>query len=480
MSDSSTRIPTAATAPAASSMGSDRDQAVARAGAEIRALLPKSEQVLARAHAVVPGGFTRARFFWPIPLYIDRAEGPFIWDVDGRRYIDCILGFGAMILGHRPPAVIAAVQAQLERGTHYGTAVEAESELAQRIVDNVPGAEQVLFLNSGTESTLAALRIARAATGRTKIAKFEGGWHGWHDYLLHSFFRYAGSEQRPETIANSLGIPAAVQSDVVTLPFNHPAAFDLIREHAGDLACVILEGVQGSAGCLVADAEWAKQLQRTCRETGVLLVCDEVITGFRLGAHGVAGELGIEADLTTLGKAIGGGFPVGAVTGRADLLDLTQLSASGEQVLLAGTFSANPVTMVAGKAQLDTLLGDPGLYELLDALGERMRRGLREVLREAEIPASVEGAGSVWGVHLGGARGGGASPRSVRESHAFGDDANDHGMVMTGYLLREGVLMEAPGHLAFVGTTHTEELVDEVIEAHRRALAKMKSDGIFA
>ncbi len=475
MSDST---PTATTA-SAPDVGSERDRALAKASAEIRALLPKSEEVLKHAHAVVPGGFTRARFFWPIPLYIDRADGPFIWDIDDRRYIDCILGFGAMVLGHRPPAVIEAVQAQLERGTHYGTAVEAESELAQRIVDNVPGAEQVLFLNSGTESTLAALRIARAATGRAKVAKFEGGWHGWHDYLLHSFFRYAGPEQRPHTVPNSLGITSSVQDEVLTLPFNSPAAFDLIREHAAELACVFLEGVQGSAGCLVADAEWAQQLQRVCNQAGVLLVCDEVITGFRLGPQGVAGELGIEADLTTLGKAIGGGFPVGAVTGRAALLELTQLSSAGEQVLLAGTFSANPVTMVAGKAQLDTLLGDPSLYELINSLGARMRAGVAEVLREAQVPANVEGAGSIWGVHLGGARGEIDAPRSVRESYAFGDDANDYGQVLTGYLLREGVLMEAPGHLSFVGTTHTEELVDEVIDAYRRAIARMTADGIF-
>lgn len=469
----------------AASIASDemsaRERAVSAAAAEIRALLPRSEALLQTAQAFVPGGFTRARFFWPMPIYIDRGDGPFVWDVDERRYIDCILGFGTMVLGHRPPSVLAAVERQLEKGTQFGTAVESESELAATIVENVPNAERVYFLNSGTEATLAALRIARAATGRTKVAKFEGGWHGWHDFLLHSFSEYGGTENQPETMPASLGISAATQEDVVTLPFNHPAAFELIRQHADGLACVIFEGIQGSAGCVVADSEWAQQLQRTCRDAGVLLICDEVITGFRLGRGGMAAKLGIEPDLTTLGKLIGGGFPVGAVTGRADLFELTQPDASGEQVLLAGTFSANPITMTAGKAQLDALLGDPDSFDFLDSLGDRMRTGLSKVISDTGVPGDVAGAGAIWGLHLGG---GGSTvphtPRNVRESNAFGVGSDDSGSVLTGYMLREGVLMEAPGHLCFVGTAHNEQLVDEVLDAYGRAFTKMMVDGIFS
>lgn len=454
-----------------SSSGSARDRVVASVEADIRALLPGSAK--ASASSVVPGGFTRARFFWPMPIYVDRGEGAFVWDVDGRRYIDCLLGFGTMVLGHRPSAVMAAVKRQLERATHFGTATLDESELAKTIVANVPGAERLMFLNSGTEATLAALRVARAASGRAKIAKFEGGWHGWHDYLLHSFSEYSGPEQRPDSVPGSRGIPSAIQEVVISLPFNHPAAFDLIREHAEDLACVIFEGVQGSAGGIVADAQWAQQLRRTCEEADVLLICDEVITGFRLAPHGVAGELGIEPDITTLGKTIGGGFPVGAMAGRADLLDLTQPNASGEAVVLAGTFSANPVTMVAGRAQIDALLGDPRAFELLDALGERMRSGLIEVMRDTGVVGSVAGAGSLWGLHLGSD----VPPRSVREEQLPGDDS---GRLLAGYLLREGVLMAAPVHLGFVSTSHTEQIVDDVLDAHRRAFAKMKADGLLS
>lgn len=450
--------------------GAARERAVAQTEADICELLRGSAE--AAASSTVPGGFTRGRFFWPTPIYIDRGEGPFVWDIDGRRYIDCLLGFGTMVLGHRPSSVIAAVERQLEKATHFGTATEAERDLAARIVTSVRGAERIVFFNSGTEATLAALRIARAATGKVKVAKFEGGWHGWHDYLLHSFASHSGPEQRPDAVPDSLGIPTEMQDVVISLPFNHPAAFDLIEEYADDLACVIFEGVQGSAGGLVADTSWAQRLQHTCEQANVLLVCDEVITGFRLGPDGVAGRLGIEPDLTTLGKAIGGGFPVGALTGRVGFLDLVQPNASGEQVLLAGTFSANPVTMVAGKAQLDALLDDPGAFELLDALGERMRNGLIEAMREAGVQGSVAGAGSIWGLHLGSS----VRPRSVRDQPA-GDCVA--GRLLAGRLLGEGVLMAAPVHLGFLSTSHTERLVDEVIAAHGRAFAKMKADGLL-
>ena len=445
---------------------------LSRVATEIRALLPKTSALFESAHEVVPGGFTRARFFWPLPIYIDRGEGPFVWDVDGRRYIDCMLGFGAMVLGHCDPGITSAVQSQLEKGCHFGTAVATESELARLIVDNVPGAEQVIFVNSGTEATLAALRIARAATGRPKIAKFEGGWHGWHDYLIQSFSDPAGPEQEPTTVPNSLGIPPAVGREVVTLPYNHEAAFDLIRQHAGELAGVIFEAVQGSAGCIVADPDWARELQRVCNAEGVTFICDEVITGFRLGPHGAAGVMGLEADLTTLGKAIGGGFPVGAITGRADLVGLIQPhDATEEHVLMAGTFSANPVTMVAGKAQLSDLLADTDAYRRLNALGARMRAGLTDVLREAGLRGQLTGTGSLWGLHLGAP----TAPRNVRDSLGFHEPA---GHALAGYLLREGVLMEVPVYLGFVSTRHTEALVDEVVDAHRRALARMRADGL--
>ena len=468
MSNTSSSI--VATDHASGAGGRAQEASIVRVEAEVRALLPMSAQEA--ASSPVPGGFTRARFFWPVPIYIERGEGPFVWDVDGRRYIDCLLGFGTMVLGHRPPAVIEAAERQLAQGTHFGTATVHERALAEVIVGNVRGAESLVFFNSGTEATLAALRVARAATGKAKIAKFEGGWHGWHDHLLHSFSHHAGPVQRPEAVPDSLGIPTAMQDIVLSLPFNHTAALDLIREHAEELACVIFEGVQGSAGGLVADREWSQQLQLVCEEANVLLICDEVITGFRLGADGVAGKLGVEADLTTLGKVIGGGFPAGALAGRAKLLDLIQPNASGEQVLLAGTFSANPVTMVAGKAQIDVLLSGSRAFERLDALGERMRSGLVEALRDARVRGSVAGTGSMWGLHLGAE----VPPRSVREQSA------DHavlGRVLAGHLLAEGVLMAAPVHLGFVSTSHTEQMVDEVINAHRRAFAKMKAGGLI-
>jgi glutamate-1-semialdehyde 2,1-aminomutase len=451
----------------------DIDAALAKAAAEIREAVPSSAELFDAASEVVPDGFSRARFFWPIPMYVERAEGPYVYDIDDQKYIDCMLGFGVLLVGHCHPKIIGALHRQLDLGTHYGAAVRDESDLAGMITEHVPGAEQVVFVNSGTEATLAAVRLARAATGRDKVAKFEGGWHGWNDFLMYSTITKTGGDVRtPLTVPNSLGLTQGVQQDIVVLPFNHEAAFDRIRDQADNLACVIVEAVQGSAGCLVGDPAFLTELEQVCREAGVLFVLDEVITGFRLGASGAAGRYGLTPDLTTLGKAIGGGLPVGAVCGRRDLLTLTAPNEQGDHAILAGTFSGNPMTLTAGRAQLELMLDDPDAYAHLDRLGARMRAGLTAALGEAGVRGHVTGIGSLWGLHLLTE----TVPTNVRESAGF---AETGGMALTGYLLRERVLMEAPVHLGFVCTKHTDELVDDVIEAHVRALHRMKSDGVL-
>jgi glutamate-1-semialdehyde 2,1-aminomutase len=211
---------------------------------KVEAELPKSMACFQVAQEVVPGASGRSRFFWPIPIYVDHAEGPYIYDVDGRRYVDCMLGLGPMILGHQHPEVLRAVRQQLERGWHYGPPVPEEADLGRLIVSNVPGAERVVFVGSGTEATLAALHIARAATGRNKLAKFEGGYHGWHDFAMGSLRRTAGPPDDARTVMDGLGRTASAADDIVMLPFNHPAAFERIRREAHDLAGVLVEGLQ--------------------------------------------------------------------------------------------------------------------------------------------------------------------------------------------------------------------------------------------
>lgn len=439
--------------------------------AEVRAALPNSVTRYEKLAAVLPRGTSRHRFWWPMPVYIERGEGAYLYDIDGRRYIDCNLGFGPLITGHRHPAIMAAIQEQLERGVLFGAAAVGEGDLAERVIANVPGAEQIVFINSGTEATLAALRIARAATGRNKIAKFEGGWHGWHDFVFHSYSSTAGEPAAAETIPDTLGVADPVLGSVVILPFNDPGAFARIRREADDLACVIIEAVQGGGGAVPADADFMQELRALCSELGVVLIVDEVITGFRLGLGGAASHYGVTADLTTLGKVVGGGMPIGALCGRAELMRLLAPDADGKSVVVAGTFSGNPVTMAAGNAQLRLLSDDPSHYQTLNTLGERIRTGITGALNEVGAAGHVTGVGSMWGLHFTP-----TAPRNVRDQKAGDHSLN---VLLAARLLLEGVLVSSPYHLNFLSSVHTEDEVDEVVAAHVRALMRMRKDGCF-
>lgn len=440
---------------------------------ELRTVLPRSADQCENVSKLIPAGTTRARFWQPFTVYMSSARGAYVTDIDDRRYIDCNLGFGPMILGHAHPEIERTLAAQLPRGVHFGAPCANEGELAARIVANLPGAEKVIFVNSGTEATLAALRIARVATGREKVAKFEGGWHGAQEFLFHSYVSIAGEVEHAATVPDMGGIPKAVTETVAVLPYNHPAAIERIRGEGHELAAVIVEPVQGGGGSLPAHDWFLRDLRAACDEVGALLIMDEVITGFRLGPHSAAGHYGVTGDLTTLGKIIGGGLPVGAVAGRSDLIDLTAPVRSGQRardaVTVAGTFAGNPMTTAAGVAQLDVLLSDAGAYPLLDRLGDRMRQGLAKVAEELNVAAQVTGVGSMWGLHFTG-----DVPTNVRDLQSANVQA---GRLLAMQLLLEGVLMSSPVHLGFLSTVHTDDDVDRVVEAHRRALERMKALG---
>jgi glutamate-1-semialdehyde 2,1-aminomutase len=450
------------------------DEVLQKAGEEIRAALPKSTAHARSASRTLPGGTSRARFWWPVPIFVDRAEGAYITDIDEVRYVDCNLGFGSLVLGHAHPSVAAALTEQIPKGIFFGAANTAERAWAERIVSHVPGADSIVFLNSGTEATLAALRIARTATGRDKVAKFEGGWHGPQEYLLHSYTTIGGEETRPEVIPEIPGIPAAVSETVVVLPYNHSAAFDIIRRNRDELACVIIEAVQGGGGAMPVDPAFVRELEAVCRESGVLLVVDEVITGFRVAPGSASARYDLTPDLVTLGKAIGGGLPAGAVCGRRDLIDVTLPAFPFDKsrrrpVNIAGTFSGNPMTSAAGTAQLEAIMGDGQVFGTLADLGSRMRTGIQALVDELDIDAHVTGMDSMWGVHFSE-----TSPVSVR------DKASDNALaarLLAAYLLLEGVLMSSPVHLSFVSAAHTTADVDFVLGAHRRALTRMKEEG---
>lgn len=446
----------------------DREQ-VEQLKQEIRDALPASAARAQRDGKLIPGGTTRSRFWWPLPVYIDHGEGARVTDIDGRTYLDYNLAFGPLILGHGHPVVTEAIRKQLDRGVLFGPPNASEAELASMIVESVPGAEKVAFAGSGMEATLGSLRLARAATGRQKVAKFEGGFHGMQDFLHQSFVSFGGEPTQAETIPDSGGIADAVRDSVVALPFNDEAAFERIEALASELACVIVEPVQGGGGAIAIEQGFLVGLSDLCREHGILLILDEVITGFRLGSSGGAGRYGIEPDLVALGKVVGGGLGVGAVAGRARYLDLMIRREGGKAVGMGSTHAANPMSMAAGKAQLGVLLGEPALYEKLDQLGARMRGGLAAIVGELEISAHVTGAGSIWGLHFTD-----RAPRNVRD---LVDADRWAGRVLPAYLLLEGVLIAAPYHLGFLSTEHTEADIDTALEAHRHALGRMKEDG---
>ncbi len=445
-----------------------------RGAAEVRAALPAAVAQYAKSAPIIPGGSSRARFWWPLPMYVSSASGAYLTDIDGNRYIDCNMGFGSMVAGHAHPAIERALAEQLPKGVFFGAANELEEQWARRLHDNLAGAERVMFTNSGTEATLAALRIARVATGRDHVAKFEGGWHGPQEYLQHSYTTIGGAVERPETIAEVPGIPRVVSDTVLALPFNSDHALDLLREHADELACVVIEPIQGGGGAMPAEPDFLAALRVLCDETGVLLVFDEVITGFRVGPRSGSGLYGITPDLTTLGKAIGGGLPAGAVCGRGDLIDVTLPGLPGDTsgrrpVNLAGTHAGNAMSAAAGIAHIDVLLGDPDTYPRLQRLGDRMRAGLVDVLTDLGVEGYVTGVGSMWGLHFSKRH-----PLSVRDKL---HDNHIAGRLLAAYLLLEGVLMSSPVHLAFLSTAHTDDDVDTVIAAHRVALARMQEVG---
>jgi glutamate-1-semialdehyde 2,1-aminomutase len=449
------------------------DEVVEAARTSVEVNLGRSRDHYQRASVVVPAGTARSRFFWPLPVYAERGEGGYLFDVDGRKYIDCNLGIGPLLLGHRHPEVLDAIRLQLDRGVLFGAPVLEEATFAELLISVIPGAEQVILLNSGTEASMAALRIARAATGREKVGKFEGGWHGWQDGLFYSVQPSGDDPAKPETRPGSLGMARALEGTVVTLPFNDAAAFDRIRAEAADLACIIVEPIQGAAGCLVGDRSFLRELNRLCSELSIPLILDEVISGFRLGAEGAAGHYGLEPDMTMLGKAIGGGLPIGVLCGKKDLLSTLLPDSNGDAVVLAGTTSGNPITIAAANAQVSVLMRDDGaVYQKLHTLGQRMRNGLEAALAEAGVIGAVTGVGPWWGLHLGCS----APPANVREKSEAGRLASS---VLAGYLNREGVHIMAPVHQAFLCTEHTEDDVDRVIEAHVVALSRMKEERLL-
>ena len=358
----------------------------------------RSESLFARARAVTPGGVNSpVRAFknvGGVPRFIASARGAHLTDVDGQTYIDYVGSWGPMILGHDHPAVRGAIADALTRGTSFGAPSAGEVELAE-LVTRITGAERVRFVNSGTEATMSALRLARGFTGRKYILKFRGNYHGHADGLLveaGSGLLTHSAGQLGTSAPSSAGVPEEYAALTLVTEYNDPSGLDaLMRERGHEIAAVIFEPVVGNAGVLLPTPEFLAALHRV-GERGTLLIADEVMTGFRLSPNGATGLLGLRPDLTCWGKIIGGGLPVGAYGGRAEVMDF--VSPQGP-VYQAGTLSGNPLAMAAGLATLRQLEADPGVYARLEAYTTRLAAGLRDAAREAGVPLTVNHVGSM-------------------------------------------------------------------------------------
>jgi glutamate-1-semialdehyde 2,1-aminomutase len=425
----------------------------------------RSKAMHDRAKASLPGGNTRTTVFMkPYPIYAARGEGCRVWDVDGVARIDCINNFTSLVHGHAHPALVEAACRQAALGSAFGMPTEAEIDLAELICSRVDSIRQVRFTNSGTEAVMMGLKAARAFTGRPKIAKCEGAYHGSYDYAEVSLDPTPDSwgQNAPASVAYAKGTPQKVLEDVVTIPFNDiDGAVSIIRAHGPELACVLIDPMPNRAGLVPADRAYIEALREVAHEIGALLIFDEVIT-FRLGYSGAQGIWGVDPDLTTLGKIIGGGFPVGAIGGRAEVMAVFDPTEGKPALPHGGTFSANPVTMRAGLAAMELL--DAAAFERLDAIGDRVRDGIDEAFHRQGVPGGTVGLGSLLKIQF--------TDRPVRDyrSAQLNEAEMKRQAAFNMALVNEGILMAGYGLMA-LSTPMEDDDVGAIIAGVSSALA---------
>ncbi|MFC4160524.1 glutamate-1-semialdehyde 2,1-aminomutase [Chitinimonas lacunae] len=426
--------------------------------------MSKNQQLFERAQRHIPGGVNSpVRAFGSVggtPRFFERGQGAYVWDADGQRYIDYVGSWGPLIVGHAHPDVLEAVQAAAARGLSFGAPTEAEIELADRLCALLPSLQQVRLVSSGTEATMSALRLARGFTGRDKIVKFEGCYHGHADSLLVK----AGSGLLTFGNPSSAGVPAAVAADTLVLPYNDVVQLEALFERLGDqIAAVIVEPFAGNMNLIRPSAEFVQAMRSLTERHGALLIYDEVMTGFRVGLDCAQGLHGVVPDLTTLGKVVGGGMPLAAFGGRADVM--ARLAPLGP-VYQAGTLSGNPVAVAAGLATLE-LISAPGVFATLTERTTLLADGLNRLGRELDVPFCADSVGAMFGIYCAE-----RVPTSYAEVTASNRERFNrffHAMLDLGVYLAPSAF-----EAGFVSTVHSDDDIEATLEAARSALRQVK------
>ena len=424
--------------------------------------IEKSAQLIERARHSIPGGVNSpVRAFKGVggtPLFFERGEGVWLTDADGNRYIDYVGSWGPMLLGHGNPAIVKAVQDQAAASLGFGAPTELEIDLAEQVISMMPGIERLRMVNSGTEATMSAIRLARGFTGRDMIVKFTGCYHGHSDALLVK----AGSGLLTLGIPNSPGVPAAVAANTLTVPFNHIDAVQAVfHEYPAEIACVIVEPVAGNMGCIPPVPGFLEGLKAITEEHGAVLIFDEVMTGFRVARGGAQERYGVTPDLTTLGKIIGGGLPVGAFGGRAEIMD--HIAPVGD-VYQAGTLSGNPLATVAGLTMLRAL--DEDLYVSLSEATEYLSAGLAQRAAAAGIPVTVNSVCAMFGLFF-------TSGEVTEFDHVANADTDRFNRFFHAMLERGVYLAPSAFETGFISAVHDRNILDQTLDAAEASFATL-------
>lgn len=423
--------------------------------------MDRNEQLFERAQKVIPGGVNSpVRAFRSVggaPRFIERAKGPYMWDAEGKQYIDYVCSWGPMILGHNHPAVLEALHAAVERGISFGAATEAEIQIAEEIRKLVPSMEEVRLVSSGTEAGMSAIRLARGYTNRNKIIKFEGCYHGHSDALLVK----AGSGLLTFGNPSSSGVPASVTEHTLVLEYNNPQQLEeAFAQYGDDIACVIVEAFAGNMNLVRGSQEFIDTMRRLCTKHGALLIVDEVMTGFRVALHGAQSLFHVTPDITMLGKVIGGGMPVAAFGGRADIME--KIAPKGA-VYQAGTLSGNPVAVACGMATLKEIQR-PGFYDELGGQTKKLVEGLAAAAREVGVPFSADSVGGMFGIYFLPETPKGFADVMKADQEAF--NRFFHGMLERGVYFAPSTF-----EAGFVSIQHDDDVIAQTIEAARGAFA---------